>query len=251
MSKEHVMRSALSKYLPPLVREFTWQQNYRVNGTGEKISKNMQVPQSAFEWTVNDVCKTCNEGWLHDHVETPAEAVVASAMQGATQVLSLDVARRVALWATKTAVVRALMDPTPRAVPPEHYEHIRLKLEPPPNTLVWLANTEYCRDPFMRHTRHGLRLFGEELTTTSHFTSIVYGHMALYVIGASDHSGLWIYEPTIANIESRDVLQVWPPHQSPAWPVSSIPLTITKSLTEFVPVPGYANDTDVMLNIHK
>lgn len=229
------MRAALAKYLPPLTKEFTWKQTYILDGALEKVEKNLTIPQSAFDWLVNDVCKTCNEGWLNHNVEMPAEGILALAMQGRPMRAMEADTRSLALWASKTSAVRALMDPLPRAIPPAHYAHIKDRLEPAPNTLIWLAHTEFCSTPFMRHTRLGTVGAGGQRDTTSHFTSIVYGHMALFIVGASDQRGLWIYERTADAISALDTLQIWPTMETPVWPINTIPLATIRQLTSFLP----------------
>lgn len=249
MSKEHVMRSALSKYLPAQNKEVNWHQKFRPDGVSEIASRRIKTPQSPFDMVVNDVCKVCNEGWLNINVEMPAEEYLARAMQGLRMPLTSNTCRAIALWAAKTAAVRALMDPLPRSIPPSHYLHMKDALEPPPNTFVWLASTEYCDKFFMRHTRLGTQDDYGRTLTTSHFTSIVYGFMAIYVVGASHAEGLKVFEPTVSKIGERDIRLIWPIQQSsisPMWPSSRLPLSVTRELTAFVPIDDSEFDPDMM-----
>jgi hypothetical protein len=251
MSKEHVMRSALRKYHLPLRQEYTSSQKFKPVGSDEIVSRTRIVPQSAFDWLVNDVCKVCNEGWLNLDVEGQAEEFLAAAMQGLFININADNSRKMALWAAKTAAVRALMDPLPRAIPPEHYAYIKQNLEPPPNTFVWLAHIQYASDPSMRHTRLGTTADPGVAETKSHFTSIIYGHMALYIIGASNEEGLWIYEETISAIEQRDTLQLWPVRHSANWPGSQIPLDIVRELTTFIPPSDQREVCEILIDVTK
>lgn len=233
MSKEHVIRSALRKYYPvEQAYSQTLRQKVKMD-TGEVSSRVLQIPGRGFDMTVNKVCKVCNESWLNSKVEIPAEPLLAAAMQGKPLSIDSSSAKTIALWAAKTAAVRALMDSGLRAIPDEHYLHIMTELEPPPGTFVWLGHGAWNGETMSRHVR------AETELCTLHVTTINYGHLCLFVVGISEpFLADVVLAPTIARLDSYETIRLWPGPRSASWPSRALPHDVVQQLSGFVIPPG-------------
>lgn len=238
MSKEHVLRAKLAKFDTGGTTHMDFEQKYRpLDPEGELFARSLNIPKRHFDQTVNDVCKPCNEGWLVDDVEDPAERWIVGAMQGRRFAsLTAEAARALALWGAKTAAVRALVDPGHRAIPKEHYAHIMTRLEPPPNTSVWLAHVDSRGIPFTRHARYGL--WRDTELVNAHLTSILLGDMAIYVLGAGDDLYWSHQENTVAAFDHHDVRQLWPVCHVGPWPANRLPFETARALTGFKMAEG-------------
>ena len=236
MSKEHVIRSALRKFLPQIDSEkkalFT--ESYLDTKTGTPRARQYEAPVGPFDQTSNKVCKTCNETWLDNDVESPVESLLGEFMQGQIQRLDHAGACRLALWASKTAAVRTLLDRGPISLPPEHFRHIKEKLEPPPNTRVYAALLDESL-AWDRNVRHTLTPTGRK-ATPSHLTTLILGKMALFVTGFSDQqAGDLRYASTFQRLKDAGAVQVWPLAQ----PVDLGLRTMRVEAAKFISAPAF------------
>ena len=204
--------------------------------------------------TVNDVCKACNEGWLDKEVEQPAETALMALMHGHPLEISSENARNLALWASKTAMVRGLMDRGQKVIPSSHYDYLMRNLAPSPGTYVWLAHIEYCSTVFTRHLRFGilpdndthriLVLPEDDQTGISlaHMTTFLLGHLGLYVVGVSEMTATEaIFTPELQTAwNAHPLLQIWPQVRfmdpnvpSFDWPCGQLTQERARSLSSF------------------
>ncbi len=250
MSKEHVLRARFAKVFPIVSSSNRLRQVYRKIEDGSIESRDFLIPSSPFDMTVNEVCKSCNEGWLVKKVEDPAEQALVHLMLGRPLLLGMlekNTAKAIALWSSKTAAVRALVDKGQRAIPPEHYEIILHTLEPPPGTSVWLANIECCSDTFTRHFRFFVQL-DFNLAATAHFSTFLLGHLGIFVVGISEPSLATVFKETGAKLDAHNALRIWPEPQSAIWPRSLISLQLAKELSTYVePKDTFSIGADIRL----
>lgn len=222
-SNEHVMRAALKKYFrAPLLAGITLHQARLEEDLSKSAVRSVkELPIGPFDMTVNKVCKACNEGWMNFDVEMPAEQLLADLIQGLDTYIGVANGYSLALWAAKTACVRALFETGQSCIPVEHYAHLKNTLTPPPFTFVWVARVDNRASTFMRHVRMMLEGFFPGEKSTAHLTTIIYGHMALYVLGCSSDYGLSELGPIAHSINERDTMMLWPLAHSAKWPFVS------------------------------
>jgi hypothetical protein len=170
--------------------------------------RKLRLPMGPFSQTVNDVCKQCNEGWLNKTVEQGAESALFPLILGEGLNLTLEQTAALALWAAKTAAVRALVDSQPRAIPPLHYEWLMQTHTPPPHTDVWLARSEFLSSTFTRHQRFFFEVRADE--TSMHLTTFIIGHVAFFVLGCGTEVGSALLEPVISEFDFHPILRLWP-----------------------------------------
>jgi hypothetical protein len=182
-----------------------------------------------FDQTVNRVCKPCNEGWLND-LEKQVEDTLVSAIKGVKTELTHEMSMAVATWAAKTAAVRSLQDKEPQGIPNEHFRYIYEHRACPPNTAVWMAHIGYCRATSHRHVRRLSQLDGTNQTAAQHFTSLLIGHLGLYVSGSQAPLGL-VHSLEQAQDELlQRAYMIWPEYIPIDWPIPVIPLRRAKRL---------------------
>lgn len=97
ISREHVFRSALRKYVPDIGPVFF--QNYE-SGQIRDLGNTM------FDQTIRKVCKPCNEGWM-ESLEVEVEPALSALMLGKLTTITPVMATGLARWAAKTHLVRA------------------------------------------------------------------------------------------------------------------------------------------------
>jgi hypothetical protein len=202
-------------------------------------SRDKRLPISAFDMKVNDVCKPCNEGWLEQKVETPAENAIIRLMNGLPLFIN-NANAKIYLCGSKTAAVRALIDPGHRAIPPEHYNAIRIDLVPPPGTLVWLANIQYCSDMLTRHLRVALK-DDDQLALVTHVTTFLLGNLGLYVMGASNPAqSEEVFHESQRRLAMAGALKIWPNAVSTVGPAprNVISLPLADQLSNYFPPNG-------------
>lgn len=143
ISGEHVIRKALMRLFPEATGHAF---NRRETGTDPVLRTLYDV--HLLDVKVNRVCKPCNEGWLDVEVDRKVESLLERLIVGAassidTIVLGAGDQFRLALWATKTAATRYLLDlPLPVDGDKLRYAWMFEQRSPPPNTRVWLVHRE-------------------------------------------------------------------------------------------------------------
>lgn len=210
MSGEHVLRAKLAKILPSEGTHINWAQNYICPTSGELNEKFRKIPSGPFDQKVNDVCKECNEGWLNKSVELPCEQYIEPAILGQSFTTTGEARKYIALWASKTAAVRGLMDPKPRGIPVEHFQWIKEKLTPPPNTYVWLGKSQFTPLTVTRHLRFFVFDHNTDTATPCHITMFTIGFMTLFILGCTTEDGENSLHETIKRLDSEQIIRIWP-----------------------------------------
>jgi hypothetical protein len=206
ISREHVLRKKIKKLFPDLAGMSLHQFNPDKD-TGGSSHKVKFIPQSPYELQVNDVCKTCNEGWM-ETLEVEAEEFLFPSFLGEKIQLPKNVTDIFALWAAKTAAVRGLVDSTTIAVPSEHFSWIKENLTPPPFTFIWLGNSESKPSSLTRQLTFMLQHSGKVIHL--HLTTIVIGDVAFFILGCGDKLGVDFCFPTISFFNTQSLFQIWP-----------------------------------------
>lgn len=207
ISREHVLRAAFEKILPGCTGTVLDQQTFDRN-TAEITYKKRRIPQSSYNFTVNDVCKICNEGWMNVKVEIAAEKFLFPLILGNEIELSKEATDILALWAAKTAAVRSLIDAKPFAVPPEHFSWLKENLTPPPSTFIWLGRAEFTPYSWTRQRKFILQC--NDNYVRAHMTTIVIGHVAFYILGCGNNWGEEEFISTISDLNGHPIFQIWP-----------------------------------------
>lgn len=227
MSNEHVIRSFLSSYLPSTPTGTNWEQTYVCPERGRLVQRNRKIPRSPLQATSNDVCKNCNEGWLNNKVEIPVEQELGNLIQGRGQYIDQKTGQKISTWAAKTSMVRARMDTEPYPIPQAHHAHLMNTLTPPIGTYVWLGFAEYDPNTFIRQFKFSAS-YDENPRQRGHLTTLIIGHMAIYVLGCEGKSVEEIIEPAIKYIDSHDLLRLYPNGITSSWP-RSMPMPIDQA----------------------
>jgi len=231
MSNEHVIRSAISKYLPSPPTKTNWPQKYLSPEDGRMVERHRQLPRSPLQATINDVCKECNEGWLEAKVEVPVENELEALIKGIPLNLSPPALLQICTWASKTAMVRARLDRQPYPIPAEHHKYLMENLAPPPGTYVWLAATEYEPNTYIRQYKFQIYNSGDPIGV-GHLTTIIIGHMGLFILGSDGSSTNDVLQSAIKRIESYDLVRLHPSSFSGPWfRLQKMPLDLAISLS--------------------
>lgn len=229
MSNEHVIRSFLSNHLPSPPTATTWEQTYVNPDDGSLISRVRKIPKSPLQITVNDICKTCNEGWLNLKVEQPIENQLEALIKGLPITITDEISLKISTWAAKTAMVRARQDLEPYPIPQSHHEHLMVNLTPPDGTYVWLGFTQYEPNTYIRQYKFNVSVEDSPLER-GHLTTIVIGHMGLFVLGCEGAICKEMAQPAIEYISSHDLLRLYPNGNTSIWP-GSMPISIIQAKT--------------------
>lgn len=233
MSNEHVIRSFLSNYLPNPPTSTNWHQSYRSSENGQLITQLRKIPRSPLQATSNDVCKICNEGWLNIKVEQPIENELGALIQGSQLFIQPSIALKVSTWASKTCMVRARLDKPPYPIPSVHHTHLMTHLSPPDGTLVWLGFCQFEPNTFVRQCKF-MTAASDDAPKRGHLTTIVIGHMALFILGSEDKFNP-IVQIAIDHIDGHDLLRLHPHGNTSSWP-RSMPMSVdqAKSLSSTI-----------------
>lgn len=215
-SKEHVLRAKLAKVVIGSPNKEMWVSK-SINLENEIILRDILLPQSPFDKTINSICETCNNGWLNQKVEIASEKYIEALILDHHIDLDFISKNRIALWASKTAAVRGLQDPKPRGMPDSHYFWIKTQLTPPPYTYVWLFKTLYNANTMTRHIRHLITDPETQITTPSHLSVINIGHMGLIILGCGLKIGEEYFSDYINKIDEMKSIKLWPSNCEPVF----------------------------------
>jgi hypothetical protein len=146
MTREHVIRDWLGQQLRAespgrspntTIKSVSYPDEARAGPSQER-------PVHLWDYTLNDVCGSCNHGWLNREVEMPVQRQLLAMIRGAPAIVtSREIAVKVATWATKTAYVFGVMQENWRVLTPDQIGHLRQTLTPPPLVAVRLAHISY------------------------------------------------------------------------------------------------------------
>jgi hypothetical protein len=206
ISREHVLRKKIKNILPEIDGMFLHQFNFDTQ-TGDLSHKSKNIPQSPYELQVNDVCKTCNEGWM-ERLEVEAEEFLFPLISGEIIELPKNATDILALWGAKTAAVRGLVDSKTIAVPSEHFSWIKENLTPPPFTFMWMGRAEFKPESLTRQLTFKLQYSGKLVYL--HLTTLVIGHVVFFILGCGDQVGVETCLPTISYLNAQSIFRIWP-----------------------------------------
>lgn len=94
--------------------------------------------RNPFTTTLNEVCKPCNEGWMHE-LEQSSESLLSHLIQGDSRRLRFWRQALVATWACKTAMVWECLAGEHRATPIERLRELHRTQRPPDKHQVWFG----------------------------------------------------------------------------------------------------------------
>jgi hypothetical protein len=186
--------------------------------SGEHVERARQLPPATV--TVRKVCRTCNEGWLHD-LEEAARPIMTPLIEGDAASLSVEDQRVIAYWATKTVCVGdlACADDT-RCLPSGLLGLLRTASGPWPASVTTAARYRGTRFP-LRFARSvdTVTLEAEDaavsIKTFSGWVSM--GHLALQV-WYHDLTNVRDFRP--GGWKRAHARVIWPDPQPATWPPS-------------------------------
>lgn len=225
ITKEHVLRRWL-KHSLDLPNSAYKKEGWHADSAGAKVEHFRRVPNSPFERVVNDVCKTCNEGWLEGRIEKPVGELLVHLALGCRAAIDRRSAILLAIWAAKTALVIALLERGKRVIPSAHYELMRSTLMVPPDTSIWLGTSSTDEFVVDRHLRFGNgRLMGHQTTIAMRRTTFLISGFSENVQDADQ------VRSELIALEGTALARLWPNPQAFAWPLpTTLPVNAVEHL---------------------
>ncbi|NIC26537.1 hypothetical protein [Serratia plymuthica] len=124
ITKEHVLPQWMKKSFP-LSPDYAKNVLYVAETAGiDPVERNM-IGLSPFEMKVSRVCDKCNNGWMSRKLEEPLKTTLEKLITFKSIVLNNEEKELLALWAVKTAAVRALLDTGENVIPDWFYKNIQ------------------------------------------------------------------------------------------------------------------------------
>ena len=173
-----------------------------------------QGRRNPFTTTLNEVCKACNEGWMHE-LEVSAQAILSHLIQGDARRLRFWRQVLVATWACKTAMVWECLAGEHRAMPMACLRELHRTQRPPTKHQVWFGRYS-GDDPYSFRHAAG-RALGQPDPQQAHgyLVAIGIGQLVFVIFG----HGFGHLDATPRNALADRLTQVWPPvHEIAAWP---------------------------------
>ena len=129
------------------------------------------------------VCRECNHGWLST-LERQASTIMRPLMADVSFTLSRSDQDLISVWCAKTAMVCDCLKPRARwYYTQSQREHLRARLLPPTNTLVWLGR--YARSDILWAEGSNLYrtvLEGESAHSEGYATTFAVGRLILQIV---------------------------------------------------------------------
>lgn len=167
-----------------------------------------------FTTTLNEVCKPCNEGWMHE-LEESAKGILSHFIKGDRRRVRFWRQAMIATWACKTAMVWECLAGEHRAIPLERLRELHRTQRPPPRHQVWFG--QYRGDEPHSFRRAAGRALGDVEPEQPHgyLVAVGIGQFVFIVFGHGfDH-----LNATPRNALAQRLVQVWPPiHEITEWP---------------------------------
>jgi hypothetical protein len=85
-----------------------------------------------------DVCEPCNHGWMAK-IEETAKPLLSGTIRGEAATWDATEQLAVATWAFKTAMMLDRSNEAAREVPPEHFDYMWRRRQPPPTVQISVA----------------------------------------------------------------------------------------------------------------
>ncbi|EGR0802232.1 hypothetical protein EX462_11130 [Vibrio alginolyticus] len=185
----------------------------------EKIDR--LIPHSPFESTINSICKVCNESWMND-IENQVEECIVNLAYGRQFSGTIQDSNSLALWASKTALVRALKDTGNRVIPSDKYKWVEENLTPPADTYIWIFRAEPAPDNFYdRNLRFQIKdddVYGQQ-------TTFVLGELGIIILSFNrpmrkrDPQNI---DSLLAPITDNCHIRLWPEPKQIEWPLAKV-----------------------------
>jgi hypothetical protein len=177
VTNEHVFPQWLNRYLPAGLTQKLEQARYGPNGY------DITRPSIGLDFRVRKVCAPCNNGWLSS-LEAESISILDPLITTLRlQMLPLAAQRRIALWATKTAIMLDNTQTHP-ILPPVKLARMRSHRAIPGGTRVWLGACDELHPLVTSHTVRIETVNTEEPDKqfpTGFYTPMKIGHLCLYV----------------------------------------------------------------------
>ena len=213
LTGEHLWPDWLRQFLGDKKAPFPHRATTTVTGGYDR-----QWRRPPFTLTVNEVCRSCNNGWMSE-LEGKAKPLLTPMILGEPIKLDEREQRTLASWAVKTAMVYQLTTEH-RAIRRYEYEHLRLHLTPRSPTQVWLA-TRTNEEP--KPSIFGFRASGmapargAPARYDAYLVTLAIGYFVAQIHGhdLEMHSGaLWTRRGPLAAA----LQQIWPYTEPISWP---------------------------------
>jgi hypothetical protein len=241
MSNEHVLGDWLGQRM---ARPDQAMRSVRI---GTRVSDNkaerlpqrlLDVPSSAWDRTVNRVCKDCNS-WSDRVIDEPIRETLLALMQGRPAFICEQLAERIALWCAKITVTATAADwGTDSPVPSYLANMIRYVEMPTPGLKVWIGHVEetpvavdqaLIAVPGREDPR---RIVGQCV-----YTAVLAGRLFLYFRqcsnqAAEDSVAAWQFAAPLRPFVAE--LYHWGP-KSCSWPRTMLPMSSAFALETLVP----------------
>ena len=172
----------------------------RVSDHGEHVHDVWAT--SGLNLTARRVCRTCNNGWMHELEEATKPTLVPLITSTEPRTFSRGEAVTLATWITKTCLTTEFMHPGgSSSIAAHYYSGVRQRKRPILNSVVWIAAYE-GRYPASTSTvatpaLHGFRITGN------------IGHLAFKVTVADDLATTGLVLPD-NDQQARYLSQIWP-----------------------------------------
>lgn len=155
-----------------------------------KVRRSIRTP----EVTVNCVCEQCNNGWMSGLEGGVASRLIKAMSMGVPTEMSKSEGKTLATWATKTAMVAENMaHESIRFFLPQHMEHLKSTLSPPPGVGVQIARAALSPYRLLCTVRGAQSVNADGFSGRIHTVRLVIGQLVLHVIG------VWIDSQGDAN----------------------------------------------------
>jgi hypothetical protein len=186
-------------------------------------SARRQWPARSLAITVNGPCSRCNSGWM-SNIEAGASPVLSPMIvSAAPTVLDIDRQIRLALWATKMAMVFEYATPVgvPRYYDADERRHLKDTLLPPDETRIWVARYD-GQEIMCLHLAQSLRRLSASIGRGSTFCV---GQLVMQVLSyrSNEIPGREIYSlPAKRGSWDDSLIRIWPPSNlGVTWPPST------------------------------
>lgn len=209
LTREHV----LAEWVRPLL---TGPRAPYVAATGGVVTRIWDAPVASL--TVRRVCRSCNNGWMHD-LEIAAKPIITALVAGEVRTLTVEDQRILSTWGAKTAMAYDLAQPRPN-VPFENRSWLRERRVLAPATLMLLARYGGTRFPLL--AAHGTPRFTVEWGAQSasdwlgYLVSVSVGPLVLQLFG---HALENVVDLRPRGWKADFACVIWPDPEPLTWPL--------------------------------
>jgi hypothetical protein len=214
ITREHVWPKWASEHVS---KEDTFTAFRHFAGEGFEPEEPHSRGQRPFDWTVNAVCESCNNGWMATLESSAKAGLFSSAFEGRGRALHHGGQRTLAAWALKTAMmVEHTNTQVKRGIPRAEYLHLYEHGEPSERVRVWLGS-------YVGEAVAGGVPFGKDLDMDAGpdrergerdvwGATILFGPVVFQVIGTRLPGLLGVLDMATPNTN-----QIWPYRRSCTW----------------------------------